>query len=52
MQTLDPAADSAELVVCCEVLEHLEHPEAALATLASLARPWLIASVPREPGEP
>ncbi len=49
VQTLDPAADSAELVVCCEVLEHLEDPEAALATLASLARPWLIASVPREP---
>ena len=49
VQALDPARDSAELVVCCEVLEHLEDPEAALATLASLARPWLIASVPREP---
>ncbi len=49
LQALDPARDSAELVVCCEVLEHLEDPEAALATLASLARPWLIASVPREP---
>ena len=31
------------------MLEHLEDPEAALATLAGLARPWLIASVPREP---
>ncbi len=49
VQNLDPAADSAELIVCCEVLEHLEDPDAALETLASLARPWLIASVPREP---
>jgi 2-polyprenyl-3-methyl-5-hydroxy-6-metoxy-1,4-benzoquinol methylase len=49
VQTLDPATDSAELVVCCEVLEHLEEPDGALDTLASLARPWLIASVPREP---
>ena len=49
IQTLDPATDSAELIVCCEVLEHLEDPGGALVTLASLARPWLIASVPREP---
>ena len=43
------AADSAELIVCCEVLEHLDDPERALDVLARLARPWLIASVPREP---
>lgn len=49
VQELDPARDSAELVVCCEVLEHLEDPEGALEVLASLADPWLIASVPREP---
>jgi SAM-dependent methyltransferase len=49
VQALDPAVDAAELVVCCEVLEHLEDAEAALDTLAGLARPWLIASVPREP---
>jgi SAM-dependent methyltransferase len=42
-------ADAAELVVCCEVLEHLEDPGAALDSLSRLARPWLIASVPREP---
>ncbi len=42
-------ADGAELVVCCEVLEHLERPEAALDKLAELARPWLLVSVPREP---
>ena len=44
-----PQYDAAELVVCCEVLEHLPDPEAALATLAGLARPWLLVSVPREP---
>ena len=46
---LDPASDSAPLVVCCEVLEHLEEPERALAALRTVARPWLLVSVPREP---
>lgn len=41
--------DSAELVVCCEVLEHLEYPERALDTLTKLAKPYLLVSVPREP---
>ena len=41
--------DAAELIVCCEVLEHLEDPDAALDVLVELARPWLIVSVPREP---
>jgi 2-polyprenyl-3-methyl-5-hydroxy-6-metoxy-1,4-benzoquinol methylase len=49
VQDLDPDRDAAELVLCCEVLEHLEDPDAALETLAGLARPWLIVSVPREP---
>ena len=31
------------------MLEHLDDPERALDVLAGLARPWLIASVPREP---
>ena len=44
-----PTRHAAELVVCCEVLEHLDDPERALEVLAGLARPWLIASVPREP---
>lgn len=46
---LDPGADCAALVVCCEVLEHLEAPERALVRLAAIARPWCILSVPREP---
>ena len=46
---LDPAQDAADLVVCCEVLEHLERPEEALRALRSIASPHLIVSVPREP---
>lgn len=49
IEALDPAGDAAELVVCCEVLEHLPDPVAGLETLTSLARPWLLVSVPREP---
>lgn len=46
---LDPAMDSADTVLCCEVLEHLTDPEAALMKLVSVARKDLILSVPREP---
>jgi 2-polyprenyl-3-methyl-5-hydroxy-6-metoxy-1,4-benzoquinol methylase len=49
VEELDPATHAAELVLCCEVLEHLEDPRRGLEMLARLARPWLIASVPREP---
>jgi 2-polyprenyl-3-methyl-5-hydroxy-6-metoxy-1,4-benzoquinol methylase len=49
VEELEPARDSAELIVCCEVLEHLTEPVAALDRLATLARPWLLVSVPREP---
>jgi 2-polyprenyl-3-methyl-5-hydroxy-6-metoxy-1,4-benzoquinol methylase len=49
VEQLEPARHSAELILCCEVLEHLEDPKRALDVLAGLARPWLIASVPREP---
>lgn len=46
---LEPGYDSAELVVCCEVLEHLEHPEEGLLALQSITTKNLIVSVPREP---
>jgi SAM-dependent methyltransferase len=49
VERLDPDHHAAELVLCCEVLEHLADPEGALDVLAGLARPWLLASVPREP---
>lgn len=41
--------DSADLVVCCEVLEHLENPEAGLKALQGVVERYLIISVPREP---
>lgn len=46
---MQPENDAAELVVCCEVLEHLESPQKALEILAGLATPYLLVSVPREP---
>jgi SAM-dependent methyltransferase len=49
VERLDPDRHAAELVVCCEVLEHLGDPGRGLEMLSRLARPWLIASVPREP---
>jgi 2-polyprenyl-3-methyl-5-hydroxy-6-metoxy-1,4-benzoquinol methylase len=49
IEALEPEVDAAELVICCEVLEHLPDPERGLAALAALARPWLLLSVPREP---
>jgi ubiquinone/menaquinone biosynthesis C-methylase UbiE len=45
-----PIADrSYDLVVCCEVLEHLENPAAALAEIARVARRFVLLSTPREP---
>lgn len=41
--------DSADLIVCCEVLEHLDDPEAGLAALQRIVGSHLIISVPREP---
>lgn len=46
---LDAQRDAADLVVCCEVLEHLEDPEAALLALRKVVGRHLIVSVPREP---
>jgi 2-polyprenyl-3-methyl-5-hydroxy-6-metoxy-1,4-benzoquinol methylase len=46
---LDPEKDSAELIVCCEVLEHLEEPEKALSAVGGLRFKYLVVSVPREP---
>ncbi|MFZ2752441.1 MAG: class I SAM-dependent methyltransferase [Lysobacteraceae bacterium] len=41
--------DRADLVVCCEVLEHLERPDDGLKALQSIVDGHLILSVPREP---
>lgn len=41
--------ESADLVVCCEVLEHIDDPGTGLLRLAEKAAPYAIISVPREP---
>lgn len=46
---LTPGCDSAELVVCCEVMEHLVDPDSGLEALQSIAQEYVILSVPREP---
>lgn len=40
---------SADLIVCCEVLEHLADPKKALRRLQDIVTRYLILSVPREP---
>jgi len=46
---LRSGTDNADLIVCCEVLEHLEFPEKALQALQGVVDGHLILSVPREP---
>lgn len=41
--------DRAQLMICCEVLEHLETPELALQKIQSLQPEYVVFSVPREP---
>lgn len=41
--------DTADLIVCCEVLEHVEDPKLALEALRRAAGKYLVLSVPREP---
>ena len=38
-----------DLVVCCEVMEHLDDPARALAEIARVSSGWLLVSTPREP---
>ncbi len=40
---------SRDLVIACEVLEHLDAPEKALAEIARVAKCWVLISVPWEP---
>lgn len=41
--------DEVDMVVCCEVLEHLEDPRRGLAELRRVARRSILLSTPREP---
>jgi len=43
------ASGSFDLVLCCEVLEHVERPAAAIAELARVSRAGVLLSVPNEP---
>lgn len=47
--SLEPGEIAADLIVCCEVLEHLPDPVRALDILAAQDAPFLLLSVPREP---
>ncbi len=47
--TLSHDSKEAEMVVCCEVLEHLEDPIQGLNNLHTAAKPYALLSVPREP---
>ena len=46
---LNQREDQADLIICCEVLEHLEDPHKALRALKALRSRNYIFSVPREP---
>ncbi len=43
------ASDSADLIVCCEVLEHLDRPHEALEVLRAITKKYCLLSVPDEP---
>jgi ubiquinone/menaquinone biosynthesis C-methylase UbiE len=45
-----PFPDRAfDLIVCCEVLEHLEEPDRGLKELARVCKQYVLLSTPREP---
>ena len=46
---LPVAAASVDLVIACEVLEHLDDPTGALAEIERVAKEWILISVPWEP---
>ena len=49
IEQLPVADDSQELVIACEVLEHVEDPSKAIAEIARVNSSWALISVPREP---
>ena len=49
VMSLEQMKPPPDLVVCCEVLEHLSDPRAALKRLLGQRAKWYLLSVPREP---
>ncbi|MFQ5441632.1 MAG: class I SAM-dependent methyltransferase [Thermodesulfobacteriota bacterium] len=49
VEALDYPDGSVDLVVACEVLEHLRRPEDALVEIKRVTREYALFSVPREP---
>lgn len=47
--SLNQDDSGADVVLCCEVLEHLTDPDIALSRLKSITRKYCILSVPNEP---
>jgi SAM-dependent methyltransferase len=47
--TFEPLEPAPDLIVCCEVLEHLCSPALGLRTLWAQRASWYLMSVPREP---
>lgn len=43
------STEEADLIVCCEVLEHLSNPKAALERLSAVSKKYCLISVPNEP---
>ncbi|MDB9512887.1 methyltransferase [Kamptonema animale CS-326] len=46
---LKSETEGSDIVVCCEVLEHLDDPILGLEKLYNVASPYCLLSVPREP---
>ena len=49
VELLEPLTTSTQMLVCCEVLEHVKNPEKALQVLLAQRAEWYLLSVPREP---
>ena len=46
---LVPGEDSADVILCCEVMEHIDNPSKGLDILKELKARFYVFSVPREP---
>ena len=49
VEILKPLTTTPQMVVCCEVLEHIKNPEKELQALLTQKAEWYLLSVPREP---